>query len=301
MSGSLAPGLKVPYGLTGALVVLLVVVSAGGAVGAGWLYRDNPLISATFSGQDWITLLVAVPLLIVGLVLERRGCRRGRLLWIAAVFYTMYSYLFYAVGAAFNVFFLLYVAIFGIAAYILLLVVPRIDVTSLAAAVGGRAARAMAIGYMLMVGVGLGLLWTGMSLSYLFTGVVPAPIVASGHPTGVVFAIDLVFIVPPMLIGAIGLIRRQAAGWILAAVMSVSGTVYTLSLAAASISVARAGVGLAAELPIWAILTLLGVTTSCLLFLRIPGRRRPPSPPTPGLLVLFSSRHPGEERPQGHR
>ena len=46
-----------------------------------------------------------------------------------------------------------------------------------------------------------------------------------------------------MLIGAIGLIRRRTTAWVLAEVMSVSGTVYTLSLAAASITVVRAGLG----------------------------------------------------------
>ena len=270
-----APSLRVAYGLTVAAAVLLVVVSAVGAFGSGWLYRDNPLISATFRGQDWVTLFVAVPFLVAGLSLERRGSCRGRLLWLGMLFYAMYSYLFYAVGAAFNVFFLLYVAIFGLATYALLSAVPLIDFEPLAAAMGSRTARGVAIGYMLAVATGLGLLWTGMSLSYLFTGVVPAPIVASGHPTGVVFAIDLVFIVPPMLVGAVGLIRRRAFGWILAAVMSVSGAVYTLSLSAASASVVRARVGTGEELPIWAALTLLGATTAWLLLVRMP-RQLPP-------------------------
>lgn len=247
--------------------MLLVVVSTGGAFGSAWLYRDNPLISATFRGQDWVTLLVAVPLLVTGLILERRGSRRGRLLWLAMLFSVMHSYLFYAVGAAFNVFFLLYVAVVGLALYALLLAVTGIDLEPLAAAVrSGRGVRGLAIGYMLMLAVGLGLLWTGMSLSFLFTGMVPAPIVASGHPTGVVFAIDLIFIVPPMLVGAGGLLRRRAAGWILAAVMSVSGAVYTLSLAAASVSVALAGAGNPDELPLWGLLTLFGVTTAALLY-----------------------------------
>ncbi|MGV8908571.1 MAG: hypothetical protein ACOH1Y_06270, partial [Propionicimonas sp.] len=252
--------------LTAVLVVLLVVVSAGGAFGTAWLYRDNPLISATFRGQDWVTLLVAVPLLVTGLVLERRGSRRGRLLWLAMLFSVMYSYLFYAVGAAFNVFFLLYVAIVALALYALLLATWGMELEPLAAAVGGRVARGLAIGYMLWVAAGLGLLWTGMSLSFLFTGIVPAAIVASGHPTGVVFAIDLVFIVPPMLVGAVGLIRNRASGWVLAAVMSVSGAVYTLSLAAASISVVQSGAGTADELPLWAVLTLFGVATAWLIY-----------------------------------
>ena len=265
-----ARALNVAYLLTVVTIVLLVVVSAGGALASSRLYRDNPLITATFRGQDWVTLLVAVPLLTVGLILERRGSLRGRLLWLGMLYYAMYSYLFYAVGAAFNGFFLLYVAIFGLAGYASLIAVLRIDFEPLTATLGSRTARGMAIGYLLLVATGLGLLWTGISLSFLVTGVVPAPIVASGHPTGVVFAIDLVFIVPPMVIGAVGLIRRRALGWILAATMSVNGAVYTLSLSAASASVQQAGVGTGEELPIWAALTLLGATTSCLLLLRTP-------------------------------
>jgi hypothetical protein len=164
----------------------------------------------------------------------------------------------------------LYVAIFGLPGYASLIAVLRIDFEPLTTTMGSRTVRGMAIGYLLLVATGLGLLWTGISLSFLVTGVVPAPIVASGHPTGVVFAIDLVFIVPPMVIGAVGLIRRRALGWILAATMSVNGAVYTLSLTAASASVQQAGVGTGEELPIWAAMTLLGATTSCLLLLRPP-------------------------------
>lgn len=265
------PNLRVAYALTLLATLAMVVASAGGAFAPAMLYHDNPLITATFRGQDLVTLFVAVPLLVVGLVLELRGSRRGRLLWLGTLFYGMYGYLFYAVGAAFNAFFLLYVAIFGLASYALVLAAPSIELEPLAARVESGAARGTAITYLLVVALGLGVLWTVISLGYLFTGVVPAPIVASGHPTGVVFAIDLVFIVPPMLIGAIGLIRRRAIGWVLAAVMSVNGTIYTLSLAAASISVEAGRVGTGEELPIWSVLTVLGVITSALVFGHGPG------------------------------
>ncbi len=75
-----------------------------------WLYRDNALVTATFRGQDVVTLFVAVPLLLVGLVLEMRGSQRGRILWLGMLFYMMYGYLFYRVAAAFNQFSLLDVA-----------------------------------------------------------------------------------------------------------------------------------------------------------------------------------------------
>ena len=260
-----SPGLKVPYLLTGLAAVGMAVVAAGGAFAPAWLYRDNPLIAATFRGQDLVTLAVAVPLLVVGLILEVRGSARGRVLWIAMLFNALDSYLFYTFGAAFNAFFLLYVAITGLALYALLSAVPRLEFSRAATSTTGRAARVAGIAYLLVVATGLGLLWTGMSATYLFTGAVPAPIVASGHPTGVVFAIDLVFIVPPMVLGAVGLIRRRAFGGFVAVAMCLSGTIYTLSLAAGSLQGVAARVGNGAELPLWIGLTLFGALTSCLL------------------------------------
>jgi hypothetical protein len=204
-------------------------------------------------------------LLVVGLVLEVRGAARGRVLWLAMLFYAFYSYLFYTFGAAFNAFFLPYVAIMGLALYALLSAVPRLRFNPAATTTVGRTARVAGIAYLLVVATGLGLLWTSMAAGYLFTGAVPGPIVASGHPTGVVFAIDLVFIAPPMVIGAVGLIRRGAFGGFVAVAMCLSGTIYTLSLAAASVEGVADGVGNGAELPLWIGLTLFGVLTSCLL------------------------------------
>lgn len=266
------PGLGLAYLLTAAAAATMTTASTVGAFAPDWLYRDNALITATFRGQDFVTLVVAVPLLLVGLVWEMRGSPRGRVLWLGVLFYSMYAYLFYAVGAAFNQFFLLYVAAFGLPLYALLFSVPRLDLHQLGNAMGGRVARFVAMAYTGVVSAGLGLLWVGISLSYLATNTVPQPIVDSGHPTGVVFAIDLVFIVPLMLLAALWLARRELLGWPLAGVMSVGGSLYTLTLAAASVEVARQEVGAGSELPIWAGLTMLGAVTAALVF---AGIRRP--------------------------
>jgi len=260
-----ASNLRASYIMTVLVGLLMAVVSAGGSFASESLYRDNPLIVASLRGQDYVTLFVAVPVLIIGLLLERRGSLPGRVLWVASMFYGLYGYLFYAVGVAFNMFFLLYVAICGLSLYALLFSVPRVDVSLIDDAVTGRLARGVAIAYMLVVAASLGILWTGLSASYLATGTVPGPIVASGHPTGVVFAIDLIFIVPPMLLGAVWLIRRQRWGGFLASVLSVAGSVYTLTLAVASVEVVRAGVGTGSELPIWVFLTVFGAVSAGLL------------------------------------
>lgn len=263
-----ADPMRVARGLSWAVVVLMTIVSAGGVFWGG-LYQDNELISAVWPGQDPVTLFVAVPLLALGLVLEARGSARGRLLWIGMLAYALYGYLFYLVGAAFNVFFLLYVALVALSLYALLFSVPRIDAQAIADRFRGGRAKGIALVYMLVSGCGLGLMWTGLSLSYVFTGDVPGPIVSSGHPTGVVFALDLTIIVPAMFLGSAWLAKNRPWGWVLASVLAVKGTVYTLGLVVATIVVQRAGLASGSELPVWATLTVLGAVSGTALMLSL--------------------------------
>jgi hypothetical protein len=52
----------------------------------------------------------------------------------------------------------------------------------------------------------------------------------SGHPTAVVFAFDLVLIVPLAFAATVGLRRRQVWGYVAAAVMLVKCATYGLAL-----------------------------------------------------------------------
>jgi hypothetical protein len=247
------------------VVVLMGAVSAVG-VFAPQVYRDNALISATFPAQDLVTLVVAVPLLVVGLLSERRGSARGRVVWLGMLFYAVYSYAFYMVGAAFNALFLPYVALASAAGWALVFSLPRLDIGETAAGLSRRgAARLVALVYLGVTAVGLGVLWTALSVGFLATGQVPAPVVASGHPTAVVFALDLAVVVPAMTLAAVWLARRETRGWLLAGLLSVWGPVYTLGLLVASLAVRRAEVGTGDELAVWAALTLLGTGSAALL------------------------------------
>lgn len=192
--------------------LVVVLMAAGSAVGvlAPQVYRDNALISATFPAQD------IVPLLLTGLLTARRGSPRGHIVWVGMLFYAVYAYAFYMVAAAFNALFLLYVAVASAAGFALVFSLPRIDVTAVAAGVSRRrGARVVALAYLGVTAVGLGVLWTAVSLGFLLTGQVPAPVVAAGHPTAVVFALDLAVVVPAMTLAAVWLTRREppAGSW----------------------------------------------------------------------------------------
>jgi hypothetical protein len=251
--------------LTLAIGLLATVASAGGFFLPG-LYRDNLLIRSAWRGNDLATLLVAIPGMVVALLLSLRGSSRAHLIWLGTLAYMLYNYAFYLFGAAFNQFFLLYVAIFTFSILALVFSLPQVPAQELSQAFARRTPVRWVAGYMLVVGLGVGGLWIGMSAGFLWTGKVPQPIVASGHPTGVVFALDLSLMVPGMLLGGLWLFRRRPWGYVLAAIMNVKGAGYTLALAIASLTATRAGIPDAAgQIPFWLSLSLASLVATVLM------------------------------------
>src|SRR5215212_9450716 len=100
----------IAYGFSLAVVLLAMVASATGLFAAD-LYRDNDWTRPQLRGNDLVTLFVAAPLLAGALLATVRGSLRGRLLWLGTLGYMLYNYLFYAVGAAYNLLFLVYVGV----------------------------------------------------------------------------------------------------------------------------------------------------------------------------------------------
>lgn len=238
------------------ILSVVVLALAGAQSVAGLLmpgiYRDNELVAAGWLGNDLVTLAVAVPALALSLWLVRRGSLRARLVWLGLLDYMLYNYAFYLFAAAFNAFFLLYVALFALS--ILALIFGLVDTDVYAIERGRRpAARDRWISlFMLVVAAGLTAVYLTDSIAFISSGRPPEIIVRTGHPTSVVFALDLSLVVPYFILGAVWLWRRRAWGYLLAAIMNVKGAIYMLALAAATISAFRAGAAAGvAELGVW--------------------------------------------------
>jgi hypothetical protein len=95
------------------------------------LYRyDTLLIGSGFRGQDAITLVIGVPLLVISILLYRRGSLRGGLMLTGALAYFLYVYASMAFGAAYNGVFLLYVALLSASLFALVLAFASVDLRS---------------------------------------------------------------------------------------------------------------------------------------------------------------------------
>lgn len=152
------------------IALLMVVVSAGGlAWGSTSLYgvdQDRALgVSASTAGvlvpgfliQDVFNLAIGLPILVGVLWLARRGSLIGLLLWPGALFYLVYTYVHYLVGAPFSALFLGYVAIVALSAYTTIGLVASIDCDTARQRLAG-AVRPRLVGGVL---VGLALLTVG--------------------------------------------------------------------------------------------------------------------------------------------
>jgi hypothetical protein len=248
------------------LIAILATTASSGGLLLSDLYRDNTWVTSAWRGNDLVTLSIAVPVLAGAIVLARRGSLRAQLVWMAMLAYMLYGYAFYLFGAAFNRFFLLYVGLFAFSILALVFALPRIDAGAVRCSFRQRTPARWIAGYMLLIAVGLGSAWMAMSLGFVLSGVVPEPIVASGHPTGIVFALDLSLLVPGFVLGGIWLWQRRPWGYVLGVIMNVKGATYTLALASASIFADQAGVaGAAGEIPLWLSLTATSALSSGLL------------------------------------
>lgn len=188
------------------MTVLAMIISTVLCVGGIFfkVYNDNPMITAIWQGNDIITLFVAIPMLMVTLLKMKSTSQTdivAMLIWLGGLWYLIYNYVFYVYGAHFNIFFLGYVAVVILSTSALLF--GLIFASSLISRFENiqysfKSVSNFMIGFASL----LGLMWVSLAASYWFTQVVPIAITQTGHPTGVVFATDLIFLVFPLFLTA---------------------------------------------------------------------------------------------------
>lgn len=259
--------------LTILIAVLAVFASAGGLL-LDDMYRDNAFVKTTWLGNDAVTLFVAVPILITALIYSARGSLKAQLVWMGMLDYMLYNYAFYLFGTAFNAFFLIYVALTGLSIFALIFGLVNLDAQKVSQQFKEKTPVKWIGGYFLFVAFGLGMVYLAQSIAFIATGQLPAIVIVSGHPTNVVFALDLTLLVPWLALGAIWLMKRQPWGYIIAGIINVKGPLYTFILLVNTLLVMRAGLGGEGELPLWATLTALGLISSGLFYGNMKGNLR---------------------------
>jgi len=187
--------------------------------GQGLYHYDIPISAVGFRVADAVTLVLAIPLLVISSLLYRRGSLKGGLLLVGALAYFLYNYGSIAFGAAYTTLFLVYVALFSASLFGVVLALTSFDVQGLPTHFTAGLSRR---------GIGLFLAVSGVILlQWLVLSIVPAllqgtaPSVVASSTTFITGVVDEGIVAPALIVAGALLLRRTPLGYLLASMMLV--------------------------------------------------------------------------------
>lgn len=209
--------------------------------GQGWYRLDTPIVAVGFMAADIVTLVAAIPLLIVSTVLYHRGSLKGGFLLSGALAYFLYYYGSLAFGAIYNNLYLVYTAIFSASLFGLIAVLLSFDVPALPACFSARLRQRGISIFLIVSGVILLLIWLVLSIvPALLQGA--APLEAAYYTTFTTGIIDMAIVAPALISAGVLLRRRVPLGYLLAATLLVFTVTLGLNLIVAGIAQLLTGV-----------------------------------------------------------
>jgi hypothetical protein len=205
----------------------------------GLYWYDTVSSAAQMQGNDLITLVVGLPLLVVSGWLAFRGSLRGRLLLTGTLGFFLYTYLSMSMLTAFNALFLIYVLIFGMSLYAFILSMLSFDLTDLPGHFPESLPRKWMAGFMFAVGGFLTLAWLKQILTPLLQNTPP---LLENTTTMVIQAMDLALVIPLAILAGVLLIKRNAWGYLLSSIFILKSIALGLAISTMGINMTMKGI-----------------------------------------------------------
>jgi hypothetical protein len=190
--------------------------------GKGLYQNDSISIAAQAIGQDIVTIMLAIPLLLISLHFTRKGLLKGKLLLTGTLGYFLYTYASYSFYSMYNSFFLIDVALMSMSFFAFTLSMMSFNIEKLGLCFSEKLPVKVIGGLLIAIASALGLLWIKMILTPLMSGT--APLALEHYTTLTIQAMDLGFVVPAAILSGVLLIRRKPFGYLLATVMTIKET-----------------------------------------------------------------------------
>lgn len=249
--------------LSGTSIGIIVVLIAGFSLIFPEVYKDNEFVKNAWFGNDLITAFLTGPILIVLSLIKNMKEKLQFSLFLGMLWYMFYNYFFYLFGSAFNPLFLIYLLIIILSGKILISSIAHIFIDKSYDSIkilNTFGIKIVGI-FLIMFGSLIALMWISLSLFSIIKNIVPPQVEQTGGITAIIFAIDLLFLVPSTLISGTLLLKQKKGGQelsiiVLSKCIPYGGVLLLMHL----ISLIRGGQGDAFVL-LWFILTILSLTS----------------------------------------
>lgn len=243
--------------------------------GRGLYAYDTGSFNAQMQANDFVTLALGLPLLLVSAWLARRGSLRGHLLLTGTLGFFLYTYMSMSFLAAYNALFLVYVALFSLSLFAFILSMLAFDLKTLPGRFSTRLPRGWIAGVLFAGGGFLLLAWLGRIVPPLLKNQTPP---LENATTLVIQAMDLGLLVPLTFLSGLLLLRRSPWGYLLASVAVLKFLTMGAAVSAMGVNMSLAGVETSpVERVVFPLITLLNLVMAILLLQNITDGQDAPS------------------------
>ena len=208
--------------------------------GKGLYHHMSADVAIQGIAQDYVTLLVGVPLLLIALAYYRRGLVRGHFLLMGTLGYFLVTYLFYTAMGMYNELFLVYAALLGLSFFALVRAMLSVDLQRVEQLFADHAPTTFVGGYLIFSAIAIALLWLSVVVPPLLDGTIYPPGLEH-FTTLIVQGFDLGLLLPISMVSGWLLLRRTPMGWLCGTIYIVFLSLLMTALTAKVIAMALAG------------------------------------------------------------
>ncbi|MCI0513878.1 hypothetical protein L0128_11750 [candidate division KSB1 bacterium] len=218
--------------------------------------------------QDYITLLVGLPLLGIALIFARKNSLRGRLLLSGTVLYFLLTYLFYLAMAMYNVMFPGYVFLLSAAFFTFILIFFSYPFDRLKDLFRAEKWFRMAGLFLMVDSVLVALLWFSTILPPLFDGsIIPAQV--QHYTTLIVQGFDLALFLPLGFVAGLLAYKQHPYGYLCTTIYVIFLSLLMTALSSKIMFMAQAGANVIPVVFIMPTINVLAILFSISLLRRV--------------------------------
>lgn len=241
--------------------------------GRGLYTWDTVSSAAQMQANDLVMLVLGLPLLAVSFWLALRGSLRGHLLMTGTLGFILYTYITMCFGAAYNPFFLIYVALFSTSLFAFVLSIMSFDLAELPKHFSSKIPHKAIAGLLFFTAAFLSLAWLGRIAPTLLVDQIPA---LENTTSMFIQAMDLGIIVPFSVLAGTLLLRRTAWGYLLTSIGLMKFLTMGAAVSLMGLNMARVGAPVSMiELVVFPTITLLNLVMVIFLLRGIRDKQGP--------------------------
>lgn len=208
--------------------------------GKGIYQKDSVSVAAQGLASDFVTLVIAIPLLIGSAYFALRGSFRGRLFLTGTLGYFLYTYVSYTFLWMYNSLFLVYVMLMTASFYAFVIMMLSFDMKDVPNHYSKQLPVRFLSGFQFFIAFAIGMLWLGKIGTAITSGA--APVGLEHYTTLVIQGMDLGFIVPTAVFSGISLLKRKPIGYLLSSVIIIKAITMLTAISAMILNSIRQGV-----------------------------------------------------------